>query len=947
MTSRGLAPELQQALQSRGLTIERTLGEGGMATVWLARSTTGDALAIKVPSDESPRTIERFQREAEVTRALADVPGVVHGVSGSLAPPRWLGLEFIPGETLQQRLGRGPIDELELLELLAAVADTLALAHERGIIHRDLKGSNILIDERDGRPRLADFGVARALAAESLTKTGELVGSVHTMAPEQISGERGAIGPATDLWALGVLLYEGLSGTPPFTGETSATLAAAICRATPPPISESCKSLRSGTRELIAACLRPSPAERLADASEFAERCRRAAEQEPAAPERDTRRPMLLALGLAVLLAALAAGLFTIHSLRRRAEARRDLHELAGRLRATLRDDRARYEDWLEKTVLCALVLDPRPPRYTPSEDLARLHRLIAIKLEDPPRTADEDALAAGSIWRIARHLCGSETALAPETPGLSEADRRIARLSALAATVRAERFEEARSMVPADSDLADRLAIHISALEALRGLISGEDVSADFTRLDEAARDRQLGEFTARAWRALSQRELKTLKDPARVVAIARRADRHAATLTRLGGLGWTPEALAAIVDRWTRNLQTLGRPPTPDECEQLARQLDRGPTRAPVDIPIRDRRALHEAILSVTRWPSSRTPRSPLGVPTLTLASVSVRLCSVGVLIDPIFYALKSGASPPAWLKTGCFPSVAEFLRHMYMLLAGHYRQISQSEIDPADVKRARSEMLSLLRQPLPGSLKSELLMLLCIVESNLCRGGLSMDWETPRRIAEFRELLPSHPRPYRTRVKYAGLLVGLAVDRGLFKRRVEGMELMNLDLIDLGEVLPEAAKLIADFREVIAQRIAKQTAIPTPEDVLRRLESDDPEALSALKDATGKLKTEAHTALMILLELRLRRPGPIPAGLVEAVRATETAGVALKTSDVTMDLVEREIYRERIAARNGEPISAGARGITLKVPSVKALLDILLAMDRARAAESGSGQ
>src|SRR5205823_8560215 len=125
-------------------------------------------------------------------------------------------MRLVEGETLSAHLARGPLRPREAVALLADISRAVAFAHQRGILHRDLKPSNVLID-RDGQPHVTDFGLAKRVEGDfSLTRSGAIVGTPSYMAPEQAAGSRGVLIPATDVYSLGTILYELLTGRPPF-----------------------------------------------------------------------------------------------------------------------------------------------------------------------------------------------------------------------------------------------------------------------------------------------------------------------------------------------------------------------------------------------------------------------------------------------------------------------------------------------------------------------------------------------------------------------------------------------------------------------------------------------------------------------------------------------------------------------------------------------------------
>jgi serine/threonine protein kinase len=203
-----------------------TLGRGAAGVVFRGRErATGREVALKCLLSMDERSRARFAREGHVAASL-NHPGIlkVHRV-GTLDGHPCLAYELVPGaRPLDEAFSEQPLEAR--LELLVDAGDALGHAHEAGLVHRDVKGANLLVDE-DGRLRVADFGLATGASLDRLTCTGAIVGTPLCMAPEQIRGE--APTAATDVWALGVLLYEALTGGEPFAGhETLMTLSAAV-----------------------------------------------------------------------------------------------------------------------------------------------------------------------------------------------------------------------------------------------------------------------------------------------------------------------------------------------------------------------------------------------------------------------------------------------------------------------------------------------------------------------------------------------------------------------------------------------------------------------------------------------------------------------------------------------------------------------------------------------
>jgi serine/threonine protein kinase len=210
--------------------VDELLGRGGMAEVYRARDTEGDrCVAVKLLRGVEPRDARRFRSEVDVLTRL-DHPGLVKlRGSGTHGGVPYLVLDLAEGPTLAGELAAGPLAEERAVTVAEQVAEALSHAHRTGVVHRDVKPSNILFDDA-GRARLADFGIARLAGTPSLTGTGQLVGSIPYLAPEQVEGA--PVGPPADIDALGLLLIESLTGHPCYPG---APLDAAMARLNRPP----------------------------------------------------------------------------------------------------------------------------------------------------------------------------------------------------------------------------------------------------------------------------------------------------------------------------------------------------------------------------------------------------------------------------------------------------------------------------------------------------------------------------------------------------------------------------------------------------------------------------------------------------------------------------------------------------------------------------------------
>lgn len=255
------------------------LGAGAMGQVWQVEDVeSGAQAALKtVLSGASPQVVERLRREGEALARIPVHPGVLRvRAAGETDGQVWLVLDLAAGGSLQARLkAHGPMEPIAAARLVAEVARGLAHVHAHGVLHRDLKAGNVLFDG-DGRALLADFGVARLRGADRLTQTGAVVGSPGSMAPEQAGGDA-RVDERTDVYGLGALLHECLTGRPPFTGESTMSILTHVLRDPAPAPSALRPGIPPAIDQAVLAALAKSPDERPASATAYAELLERSA----------------------------------------------------------------------------------------------------------------------------------------------------------------------------------------------------------------------------------------------------------------------------------------------------------------------------------------------------------------------------------------------------------------------------------------------------------------------------------------------------------------------------------------------------------------------------------------------------------------------------------------------------------------------------------------------
>jgi hypothetical protein len=301
----------------------RRLGSGGMATVLLAEDERlGRQVAIKRMHAESPdEAAKRFRREAHLGASL-NHPNIVSVFDIEADDENVLiVMEHVPGGTLKDALARGPLPREAALKVLSGVAAGLDYAHEHGVVHRDVKPANVLLDN-EGRPKLADLGIATAAEVTHITRTGTVMGTAPYMAPERLEGHAG--GPAADVYALATVAYEALTGHKARQGRSAVEIAHAVMGEPPPDLRVHLPDAPAAAADVLARGMARDAAERPASAGalvrELSDALGGAAPQDqtaattalpPSAPvaAARSRRPLLAVLAAVAAIAAVVAAL--------------------------------------------------------------------------------------------------------------------------------------------------------------------------------------------------------------------------------------------------------------------------------------------------------------------------------------------------------------------------------------------------------------------------------------------------------------------------------------------------------------------------------------------------------------------------------------------------------------------------------------------------------------
>lgn len=379
-----------------GFLIEKVLGSGGMGTVYRARRGPLTC-ALKLIHDISPRSRARFEREALALARLGQHPNIVpiHDYSSS-SPLPFMATAFIDGQDLGKILEqRSSLPLTEAASIVALVARAIQHCHDQGITHRDLKPENVL-RRSDGQIFLTDFGLARDDSQEGLTRTGEALGTPHTMAPEQLLAQ--STSSAVDIWALGVLLYRLCTGHWPFDGHSNMELVGQILHADPASVREHKPELPRDLDRLLRSALQKSPEQRTINARTFAAACEELAKGGSISTAHVPERPALASLTKPALVLILAAILIVgFFAWQRRQSTRDAWQELSSIL--SQRFDNLQMDSVTE--FLSEQSLDLRPPADPIS--LAELEALRRRPREGFHRlSTEQQQLISGRLQALA-----------------------------------------------------------------------------------------------------------------------------------------------------------------------------------------------------------------------------------------------------------------------------------------------------------------------------------------------------------------------------------------------------------------------------------------------------------------------------------------------------------------------------------------------------------------
>jgi predicted Ser/Thr protein kinase len=330
-----------------GYEIIRVVDRGGMGIVFEARQVElGRTVAIKmIGTHMRPKVVTRFRLEAEAAARLQHANFVQVYEVGQVNGRPFFSMEYVSGGSLAELLAREAMPARKAADLLETLARAVHAAHQCGIVHRDLKPGNIML-AADGTPKIADFGLAKRLDEDSHTHSGEILGTPSYMAPEQAEGKKDQIGPATDVYALGAILYEMLARTPPFQGASPMDSLRQVLAQEPTAPSRRVASVPRDLEAICLKCLEKSPGRRYPSALALVEDLRRFLNGQPVTARRIgpagrawkwlRRHPTRVALGVSLGLLALIPILVLFADYRNRREIQLRAEEQAPLVREIL-----------------------------------------------------------------------------------------------------------------------------------------------------------------------------------------------------------------------------------------------------------------------------------------------------------------------------------------------------------------------------------------------------------------------------------------------------------------------------------------------------------------------------------------------------------------------------------------------------------------------------------
>jgi tetratricopeptide (TPR) repeat protein len=400
-----------------GYEVQQVLGRGGMGVVykaWHERLNRAVALKMLLAGPFArPEELERFLREAQVVAGLRHANIVQVYDIGDLDGQPYFTMEYVEEGSLAQKLAGEPQPAEQAAALVATLAKAVHVAHDNGVVHRDLKPANILLTA-DGTPKITDFGLARRLeGGGGLTVSGVPMGTPSYMAPEQGQDKGGAIGPATDVYALGAILYELLTGRPPFRAETAVATLQQVLTEDPVPPSRLNSRVPRDLETICLKCLHKEPPRRYASAAALAEDLERYGRGEPIAARpagrlerlarwvRRHRAAAALLAAVAVLLATISSGGLLLRQQQLAARARQGKTDQ--KFRAILERERERLEEGWQAHDLAKLT-EARDAGIR-ATDLARSGGASAAVVQEAEAFRQDAALRLGRATKNQRLL--------------------------------------------------------------------------------------------------------------------------------------------------------------------------------------------------------------------------------------------------------------------------------------------------------------------------------------------------------------------------------------------------------------------------------------------------------------------------------------------------------------------------------------------------------------